>query len=136
MIDFSASSTVPPARYDLQKVTPDTEFLELLLRDKHVVLDWGFHHMWVCREPFTVDYDKKLMLTQSGAPVEDSQWIGCDPDELHQQLRHAFVGEWGPTTADFIVRMERSGVRVELCGTKNYGPKDPQGYMAWLRASL
>jgi hypothetical protein len=83
------------------------------------------------------DYANKVILAEnSGQPVSDDQWIGCEPDELHELLTPVFEGDWGPSSVDTILRMERSGVRVELCGTAKFGPANPREFLENLRQAL
>ncbi|MDD5290018.1 MAG: hypothetical protein PHT40_02340 [Patescibacteria group bacterium] len=145
MLDLSGVQTVSLGKYDLSRIetlVPDEKtdvgkFLKHLLRHKQVMYDWGQHYFFTCPVPFSVDYDKKIIFkTDSKEPISDDQWIGCDPEELHKFLIPVFNGEWGPTATDIILRMERSGVKIELCGTKKFDPKNSKEFLERLRKTL
>lgn len=142
MIDLSATQTVTPGRYDLNAfdcrlaLESRRRFIELMLRSRHVIYDWGCAVFHACEVPFAVRYDLKTIVATNGLPPADSQWASCDDESLHDALRSVFTGEWGPTSADVIVRMMRSGVVVDLCGTTKFGPPNPKAYLASARAQV
>jgi hypothetical protein len=139
MLNLTAARTVGVARYNLSQINKTLDekidrFLEYLLRQKHVLYDWGQHQFFVCSVPFLLDYEKGPATTEDGRDyIGDECWIGCDPDELHDILVNVFEGEWGPTATDTILRMENSGVRVDICGTSEFGPSDPREFLESLQ---
>jgi len=140
MLDLTGVRTSGPAKYDFSRIEvtslvgPAGTLITHALQHKQIMYDWGHGHFWGCKVPFVVDYEEKTIL-QAGTeePVADDQWIGCDSRALHEALAHVFIGEWGPTSADDVARMESSGIRVELCGTTNFGPSDPKEFLDNLR---
>lgn len=137
MVDISSVATVSPGRYCLDRVKVGEineelrQFVQCLIDSRAVLYDWGKHHLHACRVPFTVDYKKSTIV-----PGGKSDWCACDPDDLHEGIKPAFEGQWGPTSVDTILRLERSGIRVSLCGSQRYFPKDPELFMEELRKSL
>lgn len=143
MFDLSFAQTTNTGKYNLDKIDiqtlPSSEkaFVTCLLRNKQVMYDWGHHHFFACMIPFLFNYgDGTFLDRDTGGPIEDGQWIGLDGDSLHERLSHVFEGTWGLTAVDAILRMERSGIRVDLCGTTNFGPKNPKKFMQDLWRSL
>ena len=145
VLNISGIQTVPASKYHLDQIDQQSPivranpFLVCLLNVKHVMYDWGLHCFWTCQVPFVVDYDRKVFLAENtGDLVADDQWVGSDPDNLHEVLAHQLNvfadGKWGPTAIDTILRMELSGVTVDLSGQD--GPPDHKKFMAELRAAL
>jgi hypothetical protein len=119
-------------RYDLSTL-PLGDFWEVLGRTKHVLYDWGRDQVWVCREPFVVSYPEGQPTLADG-PREEEKWLTCGGScEWHEQLPDAFIGEWGPSSADFCLALVRSGVQVDLAGTQTYGPSDPENLLKSLK---
>lgn len=144
MVNISGVATTGPSKYNLDSIEildafPEKVrlFLARILNTKQVMYDWGQHQFFACSVVFSADYAKGLILKAGTEdPVTDDQWAACDPNELHNLLRKVFEGEWGPTSVDTILRMERSGVKVTLCGTSNACPEDPESFMNDLRKNL
>ena len=126
-----------PGKYDLGRIQLDDHagttrtFLECLLRNKHVLYDWGWHNFHVRPLPFTWDYDKCGYSAN-----EDAQWLDHDPEVLHGLLAPVFEGQWGRSAVDTILRWENSGVKVDIFDTEKFGPENPKEFIESLRQRL
>lgn len=132
--------TVRGGKYDLSRIDRSTletgSFVGCLLQSMHLMYDWGYHHFFVCKVPFQVNYNKKTIRGADGTRIDDASWISSDPDDLHQLLQHVFEGEWGPTGADTIAMFMRSGVLIDICNVDKYGPEDPKGFLDTVKRNL
>ena len=109
----------------------------MLLRDRAVLYDWGQHELFVPVQPFTFDRQSNQVVLRGGVnPDDETSWRQIGLDRLREILKPVFVGEWGPTSADTLARLERSGITVELIGCKDFGPEDPDAFMDALRGML
>jgi hypothetical protein len=121
--------------YDLSNL-PSGEFWEVLAQTKHVVYDWGWDRVWVCRAPFVVGYPEGVPTLLKGTE-EEGLWLSCGGyDEWHSHLRDGFTGEWGPSSADFCLSLLRSGVKIDLMNVQTWGPKDPEAFLRTLKDSV
>lgn len=142
-MNLSAVKTVQPGKYDFNRANMDVgdkntlNFLACILRHKQVVYDWGQHHFFAYPVQFTIDYDKGTILeVAESKAIDEKLWVGCDPEGLHAHLANVFEGDWGPTSVDTILMMERSGIRVDLSGTKKFGPENPKEFLEKLRQTM
>jgi hypothetical protein len=142
MLDLSRVKTVGVGKYILDSIDIPTfdesirKFLTCVQLHKQVIYDWGYHVFFACQVAFLVDYDKKVILKKDGNDlIDNDQWVSCDPEKFHESLvqLQTFEGEWGPTATDTILRMENSGIKVDICGTKNFGPENPKEFLESLR---
>ncbi len=144
VLDLTFCKTTQGGKYHLGRVDLNSiadeqvrRFVETLVRTKQIVFDWGMDVFWVHPTPFAINYETgAIRRTDTNAEIGNDGWIPCDPLDLHSALSSVFEGEWGPSSVDSILSMECSGVRVDLCGTKTYGPEDPKGFMESLRREL
>jgi hypothetical protein len=143
MFDLSTAQSVPVSRYDLSKIDIQTvpedirKFVKCLLDHRQVMFHWGLHGLYACTVPYDLN-ERMNQIVQRGtdAAVHDDDWIQGDPEKLHESLRQVFSGDWSPIPADLILRLENSGIRVDLYGTENFGPEDPKQFMEDLRKRL
>jgi hypothetical protein len=146
MLNLSATQTVAPARYEFERldITNLNEsvrpFVEALISTKQVLYDWGWHNFLAYPTRFTFDNPPqgiwKIYKEGTKEEIHRDTWFNCDPDELHKALKSVSVGDWGPSAADTILRMECSGIAVDLINTREFGPADPAKFMQELRASI
>jgi hypothetical protein len=143
IMNLTACKTPGLGKYDLSQINLDSfsgdqrRFMEILLSSKQLIYDWGRHELFACALPFSVDYGKNAVSGTEGESLADAKlWIKYDPDLLHGLLQMYFEGDWGPTGTDTVMLWERSGVRVDLAGCSEYGPKDPKAFIEQLRAEV
>ncbi len=145
IFDLSGAATVgTKSRYLLDRVDPSllsekiVNFFRDMLKQKKVIYDWGYHYFYSCDIHFDVDYTEgKIFCAGSKISITDvKHFLECNPNSLHDALREFFEGEWGPTAVDTILRLENSGIRVELSNTAEHGPSDCKMFMDNLRKSM